>query len=628
MFFRWLWALGPGNPVAVRIVRTGSRRSGHFWARTGYLGALILLLWFGLLGAGGIAGEQSFSDLAKAGTYLFTVAIHGQVLAICLLAPLFMAGAISREHAGETFDILLTSPLSNLQVVLGSLFGRLFFVLALLAAGLPLFAVLLVFGGVEVASIFAGFAVAAVLAVSLGAIAVTLAVLRIGGRKAVFVFVIAVGAYLVGIYGADQLLRRIGTPGLATTPLTPLHPMLVLESWLSADYRPPEPETLAGYPAPVRWYLGRPMAAFVTLNLLLAAVLVAWSTLRLRAVGEGGEHPVAARLRRALRWGRRRRRAPRPVGKNPIYWREAHTRGNQTVPILARGAFVLTGLLAVGGLLGAYHTGNLPTVIGPGGGAMPPGRLFKQGLTVLLLVEVAVVTLVALYMSASCVSREREDGTLDLILTTPVTPRTYVWGKLRGLVGFLAVLISVPVLSLGVVAVYTAIGLARGWPQAMMSYPVPSGGSGMAQARFPLLLPEAPLLLLFQLVPFVSLCVAVGMNGSLKARGVLGAVVPAVGAIAAVVLLFGFCGRALVEELAMVGPAIAALSPTIGVVMILDPWEVVAGFAESAGAETFGRTSLALAALFALFAYGGVVYVMILGMVRNFDHTMRKLSGG
>ncbi len=44
-------------------------------------------------------------------------------------------------------------------------------------------------------------------------------------------------------------------------------------------------------------------------------------------------------------------------------------------------------------------------------------------------------------------TREKEDGTLDLLLSTPITSRYYIWGKLRGLVAFVLPLVAVPVAS-------------------------------------------------------------------------------------------------------------------------------------------------------------------------------------
>ena len=186
-FYLWLWRLVPANPLIVRTVHGASRRKRHLWVRMTYLAVLIALVLIGLLTENGLSTNISLSQMAKAGMKVFAFVSYAQVALTCLLAPIFMAGTIAQEQAGKTYDILLTTPLSNLQIVVGSLLGRLFFVLALIASGLPLFAVLLIFGGVAVSSVFVAFAVAALVALGVGSVAVTLSVLRAGGRKAVFI---------------------------------------------------------------------------------------------------------------------------------------------------------------------------------------------------------------------------------------------------------------------------------------------------------------------------------------------------------------------------------------------------------------------------------------------------------
>ena len=57
------------------------------------------------------------------------------------MSPIFTAGAITQEKDSQTYDILLSTPLTNGQIVLGSLLSRLFFVISLL---LTLFATFLV----------------------------------------------------------------------------------------------------------------------------------------------------------------------------------------------------------------------------------------------------------------------------------------------------------------------------------------------------------------------------------------------------------------------------------------------------------------------------------------------------
>ncbi len=631
LIYRWLWYLLPANPVLVQIVEGGSRRVRHLWVRMVYLGVLIGLVLVTLLTGGGMHAQVSLTDLAKAGTLVFTVTSYGQVLLICLLAPLFMAGAIAQEKLGRTYDILLTTPMSNLQIVLGSLFGRLFFVLALLMSGVPLFAVLLIFGGVPTGAVFVSFTVAALSAVMVGSVAVTLSVLRAGGRKAVFVFIIAVGAYLVASYCLDYfVLRRVApVPGAGadgTTWLTPLHPLLVLEASLNnANYRPPAAEVLGGYPWWLRFYLAKPFGAFVVISVGVSGVLMVCSTVVLRRFNQNqGRAGLYGWLRRRLRLGAARRREPRAVWSNPIAWREALTRGTRAGWIIGRLAFVAVGLGGAGVLLWVYHTGRLPTVADPvRGGVLGPHDLFRLALMVLLLAELTMIVLVAVFLSAGCVSREREEGTLDLILTTPVTPRQYIWGKLRGLVSFLAVLLAVPVLTVAMVSAYASVGRWLGWGPAVVPHSTISDGV-IGTMQVGLLLPEVPVLLAAALVPFVALCVMVGMTWSLKARGVLSAVTPAIGIIGCLVMVTGFCGYNAAQNVPMVGPAINAFSPVTSLGMLINPWERVVGFADD---PVTGRMSLAVSALVACGGYSLVVYLMLLTMVNTFDQAVRRLSG-
>src|ERR1041384_7952017 len=126
---RWLLRLGPLNPIAVRLVQGGSRRRRHLYVRAIYLGGLIcVLLWLLMVNATG--QNMSTRGLAAAAAKSFENAAYFQIAAICLLAPVFMAGAIAQEANPRTWDILLTTPLSASEIVLGNLFGRVVFILA------------------------------------------------------------------------------------------------------------------------------------------------------------------------------------------------------------------------------------------------------------------------------------------------------------------------------------------------------------------------------------------------------------------------------------------------------------------------------------------------------------------
>lgn len=610
--------------MVIRIISGGSRRLRHLWVRMGYLGVLVVMIALGLL-TGGLSQDMNLSDLAKSGAWLFAFIAYGQVILVCLLAPLFMAGAIQSEQSGETMDILLTTPLSNLQIVMGSLWGRLFFVLVLLLSGLPLFSVLLIFGGVPIASVFVAFVVAGLTAILVGSVAIALSVFRIGGRKTVFGFVIAIAAYLVAAYALDAgILRQLPGAGDHTTWLTPLHPLLVLEASINtAKYSPPLPEQIAGYPSLIQIYLGHPFVAFTIWTMCLSLILIVASAVVLRRIGQGESawmQKLKARLRLAPAI---QGREGREVWSNPITWREANTRGNAAGGILLRWGFVLLGLSAAGVLIGLYHFDMLPQLQGMRG-TMPAHEVFHSSIIVLLLLEVAVVTLIAIYMSAGCVSREREDGTLDLILTTPVTPKQYIWGKLRGLVSFLSQLIALPVLTVGIVSVYATVGWLLGWSQATYTQVQMTYTGAAVQTQAWLMLPEAPVLLLFMLVPFVALCVASGMTWSLKAKGVLGAVIPTIAIIGTMVLILGLCGATAARNIMILGPMINAFSPVTNLMMIVNPYDTISEFVDQ---PLIGRISLVFAAVLCAVGYSIIVWGMVFGMIKGFDHTVRRLSG-
>ena len=84
------------------------------------------------------------------------------------------------------------------------------------------------------------------------------------------------------------------------------------------------------------------------------------------------------------------------------------------------------------------------------------------------------------------------------------------------------------------------------------------------------------------------------------------------------------CGLTPVGGAPLVGPGINAFSPATNAVLLVNPWAAVAGFG---GASEFGRITLGIAAAVAAGVYWFIVYGLIVGMTKNFDQTVRKLSG-
>lgn len=602
----WLLRLIITNPIAVRLVSNGSKRTRHLLIRSGYLAAITITLLAALLGQQGV----DLREMASAGAKAFQFVAYLQLGMICLLAPVFMAGAIAQEANPRTWDILLTTPLNSLQIVLGNLFGRLFFILAMLVSSLPLFAVTQYFGGVPGRSIFLSYAIGAAAAILVGAIAIALSVSRQAGRRAVFLFYITVVIYIAVTWSLDFSFR--GSAG-ETTWVTPLNPFLAQRVLLdSENYHPYAAADLIGRGWLYRAWFGSPVAMYCWLCGLLSLALIGWSTIFLRVIGarQGG----SSIFKRLQRFGARRARiaGTRDVWQNPIAWREASGKRNTMGAIIARYGFIGLGLIIAIGAICLYHFGQMSLVA------------LRQAALTIISTEVAIITLTAINVSATAISREREDGTLDILLTTPITPAYYVSGKLRGIVSFMIPMMAVPIATLLIFALYVLVGGVG----AVGGVTVSVTANTMSRS-VPFILPEGALLLPFTLVPFIAFCVMVGLSWSLKSRGTIGSVIAAVGVIVAVVGMLSLCTYQAGKGVSVIGPVFSSLSPASAILSIVYP-EV--GMTDALADDiSSARIALVVGSAIATVAYAAVVYAIHRAMLgpngRTFDMTVRRLAG-
>ncbi len=96
--------------------------------------------------SGGFNG--AFSASSEIGRQLFLGIIFLLTLITLILAPASTAGAISLEREKQTLDLLSTTPISSLAIVLGKLLSALSWILLLLLASIPVVALVFTFGGV------------------------------------------------------------------------------------------------------------------------------------------------------------------------------------------------------------------------------------------------------------------------------------------------------------------------------------------------------------------------------------------------------------------------------------------------------------------------------------------------
>jgi len=599
---RWASDLGPTNPIILRIVANGSRRTRHLWIRSGFLALLMVAMLFGMVGQ-----SSSLRELAQRGATAFTALSFVEVTLICVLTPLFMAGAIAQEANPQTWEILLTTPLNRVQIVIGNLMGRLFFVLALLVGALPLMMSTQFFGGVPPTAVWGSFMISACTALAVGAVAVALSITRSAGKRSVFVFYSAVVIYLFATWAADGALRApvsAGSIARTTTVFTPVNPFLALESLLMpSTYAAPAIEQ-PGW-AVSAWML-HPARTYCLLTIMTSLALMVASAFSVRALG--ARTVSTPWWRRMTQAAKADGRTAMRVGHNPIAWRESQLRGTSLMALVGRWGCVVVGILG-GIMLPVLHRTGALTLDG-----------FRIALQTVVAAESVVIVLTALNMSATAVSREREDGSLDIILTTPIQPGPYIAGKLRGIIQFLAPMLAVPAATLLASAVYV---LAKGMG-------VPGGitvqaASGTATVAVPAMLPEGALEYPLVMLAFTAFAVMVGLQWSIKSKGTIASAVGAVFATGVTALVLGLCGMAAGRSIPGVGAFMNALTPVNLLAAVITP-EAVADDTLQQGLGTF-RVALAIGAVAAGALGAGVVWAMHSSMQKTFMFTVRKLAG-
>jgi ABC-type transport system involved in multi-copper enzyme maturation permease subunit len=163
--------------VGVKELRGRVRGRRAFVVLTFYLVFLALFAWAWELVAerayvqnASLQGGSGAFASALVGQEVFGALILVETLLVVFLAPAFTSGAISLEREKQTLDMLAATPISSLAIVVGKLFSALAYVFLLIAASIPLTAIVFVFGGVGPDDVLRAYAVLIVSAIGLGSL--------------------------------------------------------------------------------------------------------------------------------------------------------------------------------------------------------------------------------------------------------------------------------------------------------------------------------------------------------------------------------------------------------------------------------------------------------------------------
>ena len=402
------------GPIFGREWLTLPRRSRHYLMRSLYLGALwvlVLTIWQTAVG-----WEQSatLGDHARFGLLAFQILAYVQLLLLLFFAALSAASTVAQEKDRRTFVLLLLTDLRNYEIVLGKLLGSLLQIGLFLAGTVPVFALLLLLGGIDYRQIIQAILVLTTTALAAGSLGGVIALWREKTFQSLALTVLFLMLYLCLVQALGFVPTLLGwfqdgPPALDRQSVAQwqgwLQPFLALEQVLD----PPDME--APFP---------PAYGFALAMLGMSVLLNVWAIMRLRVwnpsgepvmqrEGAGEEEDVKDRAKAHAAPG-----AVRAVWPNPILWREVATRAYGRRPLLVKVAYFL-----VVGLLCYYAL-----VLADQGEWAAARGLVPIAILSLLLISAQAVT---------AITSERDLGALDLLLVTDLTPKEFIFGKLLGI---------------------------------------------------------------------------------------------------------------------------------------------------------------------------------------------------
>jgi ABC-type transport system involved in multi-copper enzyme maturation permease subunit len=406
------------GPIFDKELRVAGRRRRSYALRCAYVAVLALYITIVWIPAVELQGSTAVSraQMEMAAKVITAGIIWFQFLGAQLVAVVLMSTAISDEVYDRTLGVLMTTPLSSVQVVMGKLFSRLLQILLLVATSLPLLAIVRVLGGIPWGYLLVSLCLTLATVVFVGSVSLFFSALCRRAYVVVIVSVLCIAGLFLLVPFVDFLHHGFLLGSSAATSLASWNPYYLLSRCMSYMA---SPRRSAGVPVDALVSCGI-LLGFGTVALLAASVRLVGSVALRRAMGEPAAHRLADLGRQIASPGRamrpRAKRIRRVFGP-PMIWKEL------TCALPRRQRFI-TGLVIGFEVLLVLMTYSLVAVM-PVVGFGETHLLYLWGL-------LGFGILFTVTASATMISSERERRSWPLLLMTPLTNWEILAGKLAG----------------------------------------------------------------------------------------------------------------------------------------------------------------------------------------------------
>jgi ABC-type transport system involved in multi-copper enzyme maturation permease subunit len=410
------WLTGP---ILDKELRVSSRRRRNYVLRSAYLAVLVFLVagaWsIALLGGSGQSVALRVSRMAEVGRSLVLTITWFQFLTAQVLAAVMLSNSISDEIRRGTMDVLMTTPISSFQIVIGKLCSKLLQLILLLAISLPLLAIIRVFGGVSWDYVFSSLCITATTIIFTGSLSLLFST---SFRHAYVTIVMIMVVYIIIFAAPVALLTYLAFKGVINSQIaySIIYSSNPFAAFAMNTY------SMLSIPRTGIVFFSWPLHC--SIMLCASVVMLSLSILRVRKAALSQAGGIRGKPRLALNLlsskpksadAKKQFASTGPIMriKGPaIIWKEMHRslykRKMAKVLFYCLTIIILVSMLFLLILPSPVHSILL-------------GYLLSI-LSIIIMIRLAV-------LSATSITVEKESRTWPILLTTPLDDKQIIWGK-------------------------------------------------------------------------------------------------------------------------------------------------------------------------------------------------------
>ncbi len=416
-FINLSWLTGP---IFDKELRVSSRRRRNYVLRSAYLLVLVVLVaaaWsIALLKGSGKSVAWQVSRMAEVGRSLVLMITWFQFLTAQVLAAVMLSNSISDEIRRGTMDVLMTTPINCVQIVLGKLLSKLFQLILMLAVSLPLLAVIRVFGGIQWDYVVSALSITLTTTVFVGSLSMFLST----KFRRSYLVILIMTIFLVVAYLTMTLLSVFrNSSSVLMSVILHINPFAAMTQVTSAAFPGSRLGTIS---------FSLPLHCLVMGGTSMFMLFASAFRMRRHAL----DSFLGTNARRKLPIWKRNfissvfksknsfstTRPIRPVTGSPIFWKEMPKPFSKSL----RSNSIILGILLLLLFIFFYLAYLFNAFSAPSPVAMIFYSMFTSGLWMVATIRTAA-------MAATSITKEKEARTLPILLGTLLEPKQIIRGK-------------------------------------------------------------------------------------------------------------------------------------------------------------------------------------------------------